>query len=78
MTGKLTWQVIREFDSNNQEIISTPDGDGNEIIRDNIIKIDDTGKITAVSVGTAEVQVIAANGISAVSYTHLDVYKRQI
>ena len=64
MTGKLTWQVIREFDSNNQEIISTPDGDGNEIIRDNIIKIDDTGKITAVSVGTAEVQVIAANGIS--------------
>ncbi len=64
MTGELTWQVIKEFDSNNQEIISTPNEDDNEIIRDHIIKIDDTGKITAVAVGTAEVQVKAANGIS--------------
>ena len=38
----------------------------------------DTGIVKGIALNLAGVAGIALNGIDAVSYTHLDVYKRQV
>ena len=58
-------------------------GDGATVLRGHAVRIDETGKIAEVSPRQAlaaahpEEQILDFGDATTVSYTHLDVYKRQ-